>query len=175
MKDCLFKYSLAILVIFNLILFTSCGNDDDPEIASIEGTWNYDEFDIDIRINNKTDIEFFMQEYGLTAAQANVASEALKSEFFEASDFEGTRLIFSGNGSYEIRVNDRIDETGTYVVSPNNSTLSLNSEDEVVVFQILELSRNRLSISLSESFEEDLTEDGVDDEIEILLTLSFVR
>lgn len=175
MKNSLRNGLMVVLFLVSVVFLTSCGNDEDPGIVSIEGTWDYDEFDLEIRINNMSDVDFFIQEFGLSAAEANIASQALKDNFFDNEDFEDTRLIFAANGSYEIRVNNQLDESGTYEVSADNSTLTLNSESEIVVFDIEELSRNRLTIVLGENFEIDLTDDGEEEDFELRLILSFVR
>lgn len=175
MRDSLKSGLMVVLFFICVVFLTSCGNDDDPGIVSIEGTWDYNEFDLEIRINNMSDVDFFIQEFGISAAEANIASQALKDNFFDNEDFEETRFVFDSNGSYEIRVDDELDESGTYEVSADNSTLSLISDLETVVFDIEELSRNRLTIALSERFEIDLTDDGVDEDIDLKLIISFVR
>lgn len=175
MKNSLLKFSFAILAILSLTFFTSCGNDDDPEMVSIEGTWDYDEFDLEISINNMSDVDFFIQEFGATPAQATAASQSLKDGFFESDDFEGTRFIFASNGSYEIRVDDQLDESGTYLVNADNTILTLSSDSESIDFEIAELSRNRLTISVEERFEIDLTDDDIDEVLELKIIISFIR
>ena len=175
MKNSLLKFSFAILAILSLTFFTSCGNDDDPEVVSIEGTWDYEEFDLEISINNMSDVDFFIQEFGATPAQATAASQSLKDGFFESDDFEGTRFIFASNGSYEIRVDDQLDESGTYSVNADNTILTLSSDSESIDFEIAELSRNRLTISVEERFEFDLTDDDIDEVLELKIIISFIR
>lgn len=176
MKNELIGRILTILMLISTVYLTSCGKKDvDPTIVSIEGTWDYKEFDSKVKINQKSDVDFFVQEFGLPPYAAIIAAQSVRESLFDEEDFENTRIIFSSNGSYEVRVENDIDESGTYVLSADNKTLTLTSDAETVVLDILELSANTLKIVFEEDEKFDVTSNGKEEDVNVKVEVTFIR
>ncbi len=116
----LVSFSSTMLLVVFLTVFTSCGEKDEPVLSPIIGVWNYSAFDVDISINGQPMVQFF-EALGATTEEAQQAAEEIRNDFFSDEDFAGTVLEFKVDDTYEIRVNGRVDESGTWELLNGNS------------------------------------------------------
>lgn len=158
------------------ILF-SCGNDEDkkPEPHKIIGTWTFSSMDYETTVNGQDFITFLVETYGVTEAQAEEIVDQYLGDDLE-DEFQGS-ITFKEDGTYQS--NDGTStETGTYSLDSSETNLTINPDDEdedSIVFDVTEFTNNNLSLEYSMEYEEDITEDGESEEIEILMDISLTK
>jgi hypothetical protein len=170
----LVSFSSTMLLVVFLTVFTSCGEKDEPVLSPIIGVWNYSAFDVDISINGQPMVQFF-EALGATTEEAQQAAEEIRNDFFSDEDFAGTVLEFKVDDTYEIRVNGRVDESGTWELLNGNSVLRLTSEEEVTDFDVRQLTNNQLTVYFEEEESDDFFGIGLPVLIKLQLELSFVK
>ena len=163
---------VCMLVI--VTMFTSCNNDDEPRVPTIVGVWSYEAFQFNLTINGQQ-LEQFFQALGASPQEAQEVADEVRDSFFSSADFEGTILDFRADGTYEIRVNSRIDETGTYELLNGNTLLRLTSEGESTDFEVRTLTNNQLTIVLDEQESGDFLDIGLPVLLRLQLELRFVK
>ncbi|MGY6523606.1 MAG: lipocalin family protein [Mongoliitalea sp.] len=164
-----------LLLVFLMLTVSSCNNDDEPEVSPIVGVWSYDDFQLNITINGQPLVQFLQTIFGLSAQEAQAAAAEIRDSVFSAGDFEGTTLNFRSDGTYEIRVNGNLDESGTYELLNGNTLLRLSGEDFSTDFQVRTLSNNQLTIVLEEEESDDFFDIGLPVLVRLQLQLSFVK
>ncbi|MCH7410027.1 copper resistance protein NlpE [Belliella sp. DSM 111904] len=170
----------VLLLGFISVMVFSCVEDEERSVDSddIVGTWEIEDFDVSLSINGKSFFDFLVEDVGLSEEDAQVFDDAIADDFFEPEDLENTRLIFNANGTYQVWQNDTLDEEGLYEVNSTNNTLILKdnpNDQDAVIFNIEQLNATSLKISLEESEEFDMTEDGGSNQLMFKLTMDFIR
>lgn len=174
------KTNLNRLVILALLVsmsaLWSCGSDDDEDAVSrIVGTWTYQNADIDFTIDGQTAQAYFTS-IGLDATLAAIAAATVEAEAtagFE-EDFAGTTITFNADGTYTANTSDGA-ESGTYTLNSNETQVSVNTDGDVIVFDIKQLTSSRLTLSFSESSVESIDEDSGDATINVTIDLNFTK
>ncbi|MCH7403779.1 lipocalin family protein [Belliella kenyensis] len=174
-----FFKNVLMVGLFSVLVF-SCGEDEERRIDSsdIVGTWEIEDFNVSLSINGKSFFDFLVEDAGLSIEDAQTFDDAIANDFFEPEDLESTRLIFNANGTYQVWQNDTLDEEGVYEVNSSDKTLTLKdspSDQEGVTFNIEQLNSTSLKLSLEESEEFDMTEDGGANQLMFKLTMNFSR
>lgn len=167
-------FSPAILLLAFIVFFSSCREKEEPAVSPIVGTWSYSTFQLDLQVNGQT-LEQFLISLGATPQEAEALANQIRNDFFSNADFAGTVLQFKADGTYEITVNGRLDESGTYELRNGNTLLRLTSDSETQEFQVKELTNSRLTILLEEEESGDFFEDGSPVLVKLQLELSFVK
>lgn len=172
------KYNLVVLsclLILSIFSFTSCSDgDEDPAISTIVGTWNYNAIDLNIRVNNKPFTTFLIENEGFTAAEAAGAEAFYKALVAESIDFNSAVFLFNADGTYTVTATD-YQESGTYRLTNGNSKLILKSAQDEMEYDVEELTNNRLKLSFTETGQEDISNDGINENLELDVTLTLVR
>lgn len=163
----------AIMMCLFVVLF-SCGEKDEPQVSPIVGVWNYSNYNLDISINGQPLVQF-LQAIGVPLQEAQEAAEEIKNDIFSDEDFEGTELQFNADGTYEVRIDDISDESGTYQLLENNTLLRLTSDNDETDFKVQQLTNNRLTIILEEEESDDFFDIGLPVLVKLELELSFVK
>lgn len=169
-------YPLIILLLSVSVLL-SCNSDKEEPTAgasAIVGTWTFSSGNASITIDGKSIRDFLIEDAGLSPEEANLFEGIFSDEFFDVSELQGTSLIFKADGTFEVRENGVLEDSGTYELRNNNSILTLTSGGEPQDFDVKQLTNNRLTIAFTEIEEEDLFEEDefVDIEIEVELTFT---
>ncbi|GHB45704.1 lipocalin family protein [Mongoliitalea lutea] len=147
MKNLLKYYSLLLVC---LLFLSSCNNDDEPEVSPIVGTWSFDDFELKSVTVNGQPLVQFLQFLGASQQEALEAEAEIKEIISATANFENTTLNFRSDGTYEIRVNGVIEESGTYELINGNTLLRLLSEGNVDELQVSRLTTNQLTLLIDE-------------------------
>jgi hypothetical protein len=168
------NFWLAIILVGTL-LTTACSNDDEPEISAIVGTWNFGGLDIDIKINDKALLNYLVQDLGYPQNEAVLFEAFLKSSLTSEVPLNNASITFKADGSFEVKENGTVQETGTYELNAAKTLLKLTSGGTTDELEVLELSQSRMVIQFSEIDNDDISEDGVPEKIEVEVTVRFTR
>ena len=160
-----------LLVLFTGLVFTSCSKDSDPA-EDIVGSWTVDGAEFDAKIGNKTLLQYYMEDYGLTEPQAQAAVALFNA--FMAQQFTGT-IDINADNTYEAVLAGEPD-SGTWSLSSDNEKLTIDSDSgETIVFDILELSSDRAVLKTTSSIEEDLDGDEVPEDITLTIEMTLTK
>lgn len=159
----------------SMAFLSSCSKDDDgPAGSPIVGTWTYSDSEVTILVDNQSISQF------LIANGANPTEAALEESFYKvflenALDFDGTSFVFNADGTYDVRENGAVQESGTYQLTNNNTKLTISSSEGPQEFEVEELTNNRLKLSFSEEEMEDFNDDGTINTIAIGILIEFMK
>lgn len=171
------KFFYFISAISIVSLLASCGSDDDdsPKNTSpIVGTWTYSDSELTFLIDNQG-IAAFLIANGEDPVEAALQESFIKSFFEDALDLQGTSFVFNADGTYSVRENGVVEESGTYQLNSNNTKLTITSSEGPQEFDVEELTNNKLSLSFSEEEMEDFNDDGTLNTIFIKILIDFVK
>ncbi len=158
---------LQFLIVIFVFGLASCDDDGDGDNESgtadlLVGTWNTSDVDIDATVDNQSFIDYLVDEFDFTQEQAEFYYDLFISEL--ESEITGT-LKFNSDNTYESNFDDEIDN-GTWSLSSDEKTLTLNDGSENIVLTINSISSNTLNVTITDDFTEDLDDDpGTPDEI----------
>ena|SRR5690554_1712738 len=171
-----FNFNFFIALFATLSLLVACGDDEEtPDLPPIVGTWNYASHDYSWEINGQNFISFLVENMELTEQEARFYQTLIEAQVADELGFEGTSIIFNKDGSFSAREDGVEVESGTYSLKNDDSLLVMTSSEGVQEFDVMELSRNKMVISFSELEQEDLTGDGVRENIGFNLEVSFIK
>ena len=177
MKKVNFAKLLSLLaLVVSVCFFSSCEKDDDGDAgvdaASIIGAWTSTGTVVDITINDVSIIDFFMEELGLSEAEA----EEFSSLFEDEMDMEGT-VEFKEDGEFATNWEGDAPESGTWALSNENTilTIAIDGEDENMVFDVITLTSSLLTIEQTQTELEDMDQDGTDETMKMKMTMSFSK
>jgi hypothetical protein len=171
------KFFYFIFAIAIVSLLSSCGNDDDDSpnnTSPIVGTWTYSDSELTFLIDDQGIAEFLIAN-GEDPLVANALENLIKSEFEDVLDLQGTSFVFNADGTFSVRENGAVQESGTYQLNSNNTKLTITSSEGPQEFDVEELTNNKLSLSFSEEEMEDFNDDGTLNTIFIKILFDFVK
>lgn len=167
------QFGLWGMILFTCLLF-SCGSEDEtPKPEPIVGTWNYSSYEYEATINGQDYIQYLSETLGVSQAEAQFIANLYFLQKFE-QQLEDLRVSFDSDGTYVLQ-QGTTEETGTYSLNADNTELTLVSETETTVFDVIDLTTNTMELGLTELLQEDFDKDGVEEEIEVDLLLSLVK
>lgn len=172
MKTLTKKIALSLMALALVLTFPGCekNNTNENHSGNIVGVWTLESTTLDVLINGKSMIDYFMEEFNLTKEQA----EALADLYFEGGNSEGT-IEFKPDGTYMANMDGEKDE-GIYEISADKKKLTIDKGTIYEMeFVVRTLTSSALIVEFTETESEDINEDGVADEIEILITMAFKR
>lgn len=170
-----FRFLFIICAAASLAFLSSCGEDDDgPAISPIVGTWNFSDSELSILVDNKS-ISQFLISTGVDPLEAAAAESFYKAFLEDSLDLQGTSFVFNADGTYSVRENGVVQESGTYQLNSNNTKLTITSSEGPQEFDVEELTNNKMSLSFSEEEMEDFNEDGTLNTIAIKIKIDFVK
>lgn len=162
----------AILVLF----FAACSSDNDGDkmitADNLVGTWTTSSINVDASVGDQSLTDYLVNEIGLSpaeaAAQYGLFVAALQSEVTGS-------LTLNADNTYESSFGGSSD-SGTWSLSSDEKTLTLNEGSDVIEVTINSLSGNTLNATLGDVISEDLDNDAgtpdVDITVEATLTLT---
>ncbi len=160
-----------ILVLITGLVFASCTKDSNPE-EDILGTWTVEDVDFEATIGTKSLLQYYMDEFSMTEAQAQVVMAAFGAAL--AQQFTGTIEIKADN-TYTATMGDDSD-TGTWSLSSDYKKLTLDSDaDETVVLDVISLTSAKAVMGISEEISEDLNEDEVPEDISVTVEMTLEK
>jgi hypothetical protein len=169
-----FHFLSSILIVLVFLIISSCTDREEPNVSPIVGTWNYSAFDFEMFVNGQP-LQQFLQALGASSQEAQETADNIKNGLFSEADFRGTVLEFRADGTYEITVDGRVEESGSYELINGNTVLRTTSDNEVIDFKVMQLTNNRLTLLLEEEESQDFFEIGLPVLLKLELELSFVK
>jgi len=171
------KASLLILMSLSLGFLTSCEKDEGEKASSdLIGTWTIQESSMDVTIDGVDLVAYLMTALGIPEAQAKVFADLFLASEGGMSP-TGTITIKDDN-TYTANMDGEV-ENGTWAVSSDGKTLTISGTDEYGpysdVLTIVSLSSSQLVLTITEDSEEDLDDDGVDETLDIVITLTLTK
>ncbi len=163
--------SLAFVVLATM-LFTGCKKDS-TTTDSIVGTWTAGTPTFTATVGDLTIAQYFTDVAGLSAAQAQQYTALFN--LMMQQQFTGTIQI-NADGTYSATLGGS-PETGTWVLSADKKTLTITpdgSSDPVTV-NIVEMTSNQMKAEISQTIQQDLNGDNVDETVAIVVEMTFTR
>lgn len=171
------KSLFIICLVASMSFLASCSKDDDgPAGSPIVGTWTFNAASVNFTVNNSSLRDFLASTDDFTGPEAAAAEAFLKELFIgEGLGLSGTSATFNQDGTYTFS-GSGFTETGTYALQNNNTRLSLTSDGETEVVNVLELTNNRLKLGFEEE-DDEIMDDlfGFDENMKIAFDITFVK
>jgi hypothetical protein len=155
--------------------FSSC-NDDDESTPSdlLIGEWIFSTATMELSIDDKTLVQYLMDEGGLTESEAEIYDDLLFGMIEDEFVPESTVVItIKSNDTYLITDPSSEDNEGTRELSADGKTLTLDkgTEDEMM-FEVVSLSESKLVINSIQELEDDFDEDTVNETMVINIEMT---
>ena len=172
--------SLLLFAFFvSLTFFMSCSDDGDSgngDDAQLVGTWTVTEATAELSVGGKSFLDYLVEEGGLTEVEA-AFFEGVFTALLE-TEFVGAQIELKADNTYVAEFDDDGADTGTWSYNASTMQLTVTSDDPMEdpqVIQIKSTSGNTLVFEQSESFEEDIDDDGTTEEIDAALEVTMVK
>lgn len=167
-------FKLVCTLFFGIVLFQSCSDDDEVNQADLIGIWNVNDVEADITVNELDIIQYLTEEAGYSTQEA-IIFEGIYRAFYEATVAEAT-FEFKADNSYEVKIPNQDDETGTWTLNSNATILTIDegTNDEAII-NIQTLTSNTLVVVFEEEEIDDLDEDGTDETLLVNVTLNLSK
>ena len=177
-----FKKFLAffapILLFSSLFLFNNCssdGDEGDNENNKFIGTWTMSSIDVELKAGGIPLIQYLVNNGDLTEAEAELIEAIFKSAL-EDELGEGEIELISNN-TYVADFGDEPD-TGSWSYDSSTGYLTIDSDDpneDTQMIMVKSITSSTLIIEQSETFEEDVNDDGTIDEVESSIEMTFTK
>ncbi|MDZ7607093.1 MAG: lipocalin family protein [Cyclobacteriaceae bacterium] len=156
-----------------LCLIVSC-NDDDENTPSdlLVGEWTITSTTMDLFVNEKSLVQYLMDEADMTLAEAQVLADLIQNELMGM--FNGT-IDFKSGGTYTA-VFDGDPDNGTWKISSDGETITLDQGtiDEMLA-AIKTLTESTLIIEMTQDEDFDLNGDELLETIVMKIVMSFSK
>jgi len=163
--------SIFFILLTAGIVITSCKKDSDPSDDLI-GTWNSTSSSFDAMVGNKTLVQYFTEDMGLSAADAQLAVSLFNVTLQQ--NFTGT-IKFNSDNTYTSTLGGQ-NETGTWSLSSDGDKLTIDpSTDDAIIFDVDTLTASQLQVHFSETGSDDLNGDNVPETISITANMTFSK
>jgi hypothetical protein len=160
-----------IPVIITGLILSSCSKDSTPA-DDLVGTWTSGTATFTAMINGKTITQYFIDDLGLTAAEAQQATTLFNAQMQQS--FSGTIQLKSDH-TYTATMGGEAD-TGTWSLSSDGKKLTIDSSTDVpLVADVVELTSSKLHLQGTETQTEDLNDDGTNETIIVTVDLTFTK
>jgi len=169
MKNVKFTHVFALLLLaISLILVLSCSKDDDDNgTVSIVGTWTLSDGSVEMTIDGVSFVNYLIG-LGMTASEAQAEWVEMQSDMMPS--FGGT-VEFKENGSFVISWD--IDPNATWSVA--NNKLTINSDGESMIFDIITLTSSVCKIRQTITEFQDFDDDEQNETMVVIMEMIFTR
>ena len=166
---------LCLLLIFGL---SSCNDDDDDnsngdELSTAEllvGTWTVTDIDIEAFVGSQTLVEYLVDVEGLSELEAQIAFDL----FVDSLEPELTgSLTINADNTYESDFEGGSD-TGTWTLSPDDTTLTLLEGTDTIVITINSISESTWDATIGDTFLLDLDDDPGTPDVEVTVVADVI-
>ena len=159
------------LVLITGLILSSCSKEDTPT-DNLIGTWTAGTATFTATVGDKTLVQYFTDEMGLTAVEAQQFATLFTMGMQES--FTGT-IQFKSDGTYVDNMGGTTD-TGTWSLSSDSKTLTIDSSSEPPMdLDVIELTSSKLHLNVSETESEDLNDDGTPETLAISIDVTFTK
>lgn len=172
MKSTSINIRIISVVLIAGLAVTSCKKDSSSAVTLAGATWTAGTPSFTAMVGTKTLTQYYTDVMGLTAAQALqytvIANAALIQSFTGTIQFKSDNTYTSNLGG--------IPDSGTWSLSADGKKLTIDSSSEAPqTADVIELTSNKLSVTLIETVSEDLNNDGTPETIIVNVTIPFTR
>lgn len=166
--------NLLMIGLIALMSITISCKEDEAEAnigseADLIGTWAFESASVEALINGQDFIQYFIDNLGLTEAEA----EQLRSFFdFEAEIDDTMMITFKADGTYDAGAED----TGTFKFDATAKTILLDggTVDEFTM-DVLTLTSSAVSLSYSYTEQMDFDDDGTNEDFKVTTILNLKK
>lgn len=160
-----------IPVIITGLILSSCSKDSTPA-EDIVGTWTMQSATFTATINGKTMTQYFIDELGLTATEAQQYTALFNATMQQS--FTGTMQMKSDN-TYTATLGGEPDD-GTWSLSSDGEKLTIDSStEEPMILDVIELTSSRIHLQGTETETEDLNGDITPETIIVTVDITFTK
>jgi len=166
----LFFLTSAILLLFAV---QSCKKDSTPT-SDLIGTWTSDEITLSATVNGKTLLQYYMDEFDLTAAEAQSYVDMVNS-IMEDYFPQNMTIQFKSDNTY----------TSTTDGEPDNGTWSMSSDEkklttdpgtaDQLILDVIELTSDKLHLRIVQNQSEDINGDEVSEILVVTVDMTFIK
>ncbi len=172
------KILSMLLALSVFTFFAACSEDEDVKTsatkADMVGTWTLKSSDLDISVGGKSFKEVYMEATGASEEEAAIALKLFEEE---GGDFEeGTLIEFQSDNKFLVKSPDDNDYEpgGNWELSADGKKITIGDAGEALIFDIISISGNSLSLTTKMTENIDLSgngSSGMDFDINIILGL----
>jgi hypothetical protein len=164
--------SLALIILTGLILSSCSKKDNTAASDNIIGTWTAGNYTFTAKVGDLTLEQYFTTVAGLSEAEA-AQYTALFNLLFQ-SQFSGTIQIKS-DGTYTSNIGGTTD-SGTWSLSSDGKELTITpTGEDPMTIDILALTANTLHVQMTQTIEEDLNGDEVNETVTLNIDITFTK
>ncbi len=170
MRKVKFTRLFALLVIsISLILITSCSKDDDDNDGSVSiiGTWTLSDGSVEMTIDGVTFVNYLIN-LGMTTAEAQAEWVVMQADMMPPF---GGSVEFKENGAFVISW--EFDPNATWSIA--NNKLTINSDGDIMTFDIITLTSTLCTIRSTQTEFEDFDDDGQNETLVMIMEMIFTR
>ncbi len=166
--------SIALgLVICSLFLLPSCKEDPAPS-DNLIGTWTSDEITLNTTVNGKTLLQYYMDEFDLTASEAQVYVDMVNSiveDFFP----QNMTIQFKSDNTYT-STTDGESDSGTWSLSSDKKKLTTDpGTADQMILDVIELTSSKLHLQVTQNQTEDINADEVPETLVVIVDMTFTK
>jgi hypothetical protein len=148
-----------------LFFLASCDDNDEKSIVPsnqlLEGTWLYEAAEIEIAVNGQDVVDYLIDVFELSEAQAAQIATIIKEDSFE---FTNATWKFNHDNTFTSVYEDET-TSGTWSLSADKKKLTLTADGETDIVDVLVLTSSKLQIFMAVEDQIDIDENGINETI----------
>jgi hypothetical protein len=166
--------SIALgLVICSLFLLPSCSEDPTPS-NNLIGTWTSDEITLNVTVDGKTLLQYYMDEFDLTASEAQEYVDMVNS-IMEDYFPQNMTIQFKSDNTYT-STTDGEPDSGTWSLSSDEKKLTTDAGTvDQMILDVIELTSSKLDLQVTQNQTEDINGDEVPETLVVILDMTFTK
>ena len=165
----LFFLASTILLLFAL---PSCEDNSTP-VNNLIGTWTSDEITLTVTVNGKTLLQYYMDEFDLTASEAQAYVDMVNS-IMEDYFPQNMTIQFKSDNTYTATTDGEPD-SGTWSMSSDNKKLTTDAGTvDQMILDVIELTSSKLHLRMTQNQSEDINGDEVPETLVVTIDMTFI-
>jgi len=167
-----------IFILITGLILSSCNKDKDATTDNIIiGTWTAGIPTFTVMIGEKTLEQYFTEVLGLSTVEAQALSDYYTQMITEDFEVTGDEIQIKSDNTYTANLGGYPD-SGTWSLSADGKKLTIDSStdsDGPVIFDVIELTSNKLKIRMEISISEDIGGDETPELINLIVVYNFTK
>ncbi len=169
-----------LLIFLFAIAVVACKEEDggeDTPSSRILGIWTLNTVETDITINGQDYVTYIQALDNLTEQEKQLFLALVQAELENITFEQGSTIEFKSGSNYEAKTPDESPETGTYTLSADGKTLTMDpgTADEQEL-EVTTLSNSNLTLVGTDTDNTtDLNEDGTNEEVLAVIQLNLTK
>lgn len=165
----------VFLLAVGLLVFQSCNKDEEvntnPE--TVVGIWSISAFDPDVSINGIDITDVPPELLGLDETGSLLLNLLLGPN--SSTLFEAFQIEFKDDNTVAILSEDGMEDNASYLFTNNQLLISQEDNEEEIIFNVSNLTNNTMDLALDQTIDLDLDEDGIEENVSVVLLVSLVK